>query len=61
MHHSIELRHRDRNFGAILLVWDRLFATYAPPEPFSGYGIPGSDPPRTLLGLYVDPWRRARR
>ena len=61
MHHSIEPRHRDRNFGAILLVWDKVFGTFAAPEPLRGYGIPGELPPRTLLGLYFDPWRRARR
>jgi hypothetical protein len=27
VHHSIEARHADRNFGVILSVWDRLFGT----------------------------------
>ena len=28
VHHSIDPEHVDRNFGAILTVWDRLFGTY---------------------------------
>jgi sterol desaturase/sphingolipid hydroxylase (fatty acid hydroxylase superfamily) len=27
IHHSIELRHRDTNFGSIFSVWDQLFGT----------------------------------
>jgi sterol desaturase/sphingolipid hydroxylase (fatty acid hydroxylase superfamily) len=27
VHHSIEPEHRDTNFGGVLVVWDRLFAT----------------------------------
>ena len=30
IHHSIEPRHRDRNFSVILTVWDRLFGTLYP-------------------------------
>lgn len=28
IHHSIELRHRNRNFAVVFSVWDRLFGTY---------------------------------
>ncbi len=28
IHHSPEIQHRDRNFGVILSVWDRLFGTH---------------------------------
>ena len=27
VHHSIQLNHRDQNFGAILSIWDRIFGT----------------------------------
>jgi hypothetical protein len=27
VHHSTELRHRDRNFGVLFSVWDQLFGT----------------------------------
>jgi sterol desaturase/sphingolipid hydroxylase (fatty acid hydroxylase superfamily) len=30
VHHSMEARHLDRNFGGLLVIWDRLFGTYAP-------------------------------
>lgn len=30
IHHSIELAHRDKHFGLILTVWDRLFGTFVP-------------------------------
>lgn len=57
MHHSRAARHRDVNMGAILMIWDRLFATYASPENDLAYGIPGAPPPATYLALYTDPWR----
>lgn len=60
VHHSAALEHRDRNLGAITLLWDRLFGTYAaPPREPLRYGVPGVTPPRTLLALYVEPWKRA--
>ncbi len=31
LHHSVEARHHDRNFGT-LVIWDRLFGTYVPFE-----------------------------
>ena len=58
MHHSAAIEHRDRNLGAITLLWDRVFGTYAQTCADVCYGIPGVRPPRTLLALYVDPWRR---
>jgi sterol desaturase/sphingolipid hydroxylase (fatty acid hydroxylase superfamily) len=27
LHHSSEAEHRDRNFGGVLTIWDRLFGT----------------------------------
>jgi len=58
VHHSAALVHKDRNLGAITLLWDRLFGTHANPAPNLRYGIAGITPPRTPLGLYLDPWRR---
>ena len=58
MHHSRALRHRDVNLGAVLIVWDRLFGTYAAPECDVVFGIPGESPPRTGLELYTHTWRR---
>jgi sterol desaturase/sphingolipid hydroxylase (fatty acid hydroxylase superfamily) len=58
VHHSSAPEHRDRNLGAITLLWDRLFGSYARPSAALRYGIAEVAPPRSLLGLYVDPWRR---
>ena len=33
LHHSIDPRHYNRNYGLLLSVWDRMFGTLAVPEP----------------------------
>lgn len=33
LHHSVNPIHYDRNFGAILVIWDRMFGTVYEPEP----------------------------
>ena len=58
MHHSCARQHRDVNMGAILMIWDRLFGSYAAPEAGIRHGIPGVVPPESALALYLDPWRR---
>ena len=30
IHHSVDPRHRDRNFGVLLTIWDRIFGTHWP-------------------------------
>ena len=57
VHHSTAPRHRDRNMGAVLMVWDRLFRTYAAPEEKLAYGIAGASPPTRWWEVYVQPWR----
>ena len=57
VHHSTAARHRDRNMGAVLMLWDRVFGTYAAPESALSYGIAGSEPPRRWWEIYVQPWR----
>lgn len=32
LHHSVDARVRDRNFGALFTLWDRLFGTFADPD-----------------------------
>ena len=60
IHHSTARAHQHRNFGAIFMIWDRLFRTYHAPEAVNAYGIAGANAPRTWLALYFDPWRRSR-
>ena len=57
IHHSTAARHRDRNMGAVLMIWDRMFGTYAPPEDGLEYGIAGREPPRRWWEVYIQPWR----
>lgn len=57
MHHSHAREHRLANLGAVTLVWDRLFGTYVPPRGHVVYGIGGEHAPRTVTGLYTQPWR----
>lgn len=39
LHHSAAPRHHDKNFGGLLIIYDRLFGTYAAPEPIEAYGV----------------------
>lgn len=48
-HHSMERAEHDRNYGAILSIWDRLFGTLTEQQPET-IGIKG-DTPQTLFGL----------
>jgi len=57
IHHSSAVRHRDRNCGAILILWDRCFGTYAAPERNLAYGIAGEAPPVKWWEVYWKPWR----
>lgn len=39
VHHAINAQYLDKNYGATLIVWDRLFGTYAEEEERPVYGI----------------------
>ncbi|HEY2480606.1 MAG TPA: sterol desaturase family protein [Caulobacteraceae bacterium] len=45
VHHSLEPAHIDRNFGGVLIVWDRLCGTLAVegPGPITRFGLAGFD------------------
>ena len=55
IHHSLEPRHFDKNFGIFLSLWDHLFGTaYEPGGEWPAVGVAGTKPPRTVgdyLGL----------
>jgi alkylglycerol monooxygenase len=38
VHHAVNARYLDRNYGAILIVWDRLFGTFTAEEEAPVYG-----------------------
>ena len=39
MHHGSNPRYLDRNYGGILIVWDRLFGTFEPAGERVRYGL----------------------
>ena len=50
VHHGSNAEYLDKNFGSMLIVWDRLFGTYAPETVPVRYGLAGgkrvTTPPR---------------
>jgi alkylglycerol monooxygenase len=65
VHHATNARYLDRNYGAILVVWDRLFGTFEPESEPCVYGtlapLAGWDPLHAVSVNYVELWRRVRR
>ena len=59
MHHDIETSRAAVNFGGILILWDRLFGTYAPARDVRRYGIPGLETPKAVVAVYRTPWVHA--
>ena len=39
VHHGIESKYIDKNFGQVLIIWDRVFGTYQPEEATPTYGL----------------------
>ena len=56
VHHGSNPEYIDKNFGSMLIVWDRLFGTYAPETVPVRYGLAGSKrvatPAQALTGGY---------
>jgi sterol desaturase/sphingolipid hydroxylase (fatty acid hydroxylase superfamily) len=61
MHHDAGMSARGVNFGGILVVWDRLFGTYAAPRPVRAFGIAGRPAPANWRELYTAPFARPPR
>ena len=61
IHHSLEERHFDRNFGAFTTLWDRLFGThYAPrPEEWPDVGLAEVGEPGNVRDWLAQPYRSA--
>lgn len=58
IHHSIEERHFDKNFGTLFSVWDRLFGTeYEPANEWPAVGLADIPPPRSLIDYLQLPFR----
>lgn len=59
IHHSLEPRHFDKNFGAFTTIWDRLFGTCHMPEraEWPAVGIVEARQPRGFGDWVTMPWR----
>lgn len=51
VHHGRDAHYLDRNYGAVLIVWDRLFGTFAPETVRPTYGI--TKPFRSFNSLWA--------
>ena len=68
VHHAVNDGYLDRNYGGMLVVWDRLFGTFAEESERCVYGtrkpLAGFDPLRAVLGPYAplarDAWHTRR-
>jgi alkylglycerol monooxygenase len=65
VHHATNARYLDRNYGAILVVWDRMFGSFEPESEPCVYGtttpLASWDPLVAAGGPYVELWRKAGR
>ena len=59
IHHSLEPRHFDKNFGIGFSIWDRMFGTaYDPaPDEWPDVGLDGLTPPHTISEFLSMPVR----
>lgn len=59
IHHSLEPRHFDRNFGAVTPLWDWLFKTAHFPgkDEWPDVGVAGIEDARTIRDWSMMPWR----
>jgi sterol desaturase/sphingolipid hydroxylase (fatty acid hydroxylase superfamily) len=62
VHHATNARYLDRNYGAILVVWDRLFGSFEPESEPCVYGttvpLAGWAPLRAVGASYIELGRR---
>lgn len=58
VHHAVNASVRDRNFGGVLILWDRLFGSYAaaPANETLQYGVAGRKPSHNPLRIVFGEW-----
>jgi sterol desaturase/sphingolipid hydroxylase (fatty acid hydroxylase superfamily) len=65
VHHGSQSAYLDRNYGGILIVWDRLFGTFEPEGERVVYGLTKNistfNPARVAFHEFADIWRDVRR
>jgi alkylglycerol monooxygenase len=57
VHHAVNPRYLDRNYGAILIVWDRLFGTFAEERERPVYGLTKPFASFDPLRAQLEEWR----
>jgi sterol desaturase/sphingolipid hydroxylase (fatty acid hydroxylase superfamily) len=64
VHHASNAGYLDRNYGGVLIVWDRLFGTFEPEGERAVYGLTKNidtyNPVRVAFGEYAALWRDVR-
>ncbi|MEZ4319422.1 MAG: sterol desaturase family protein [Myxococcota bacterium] len=64
VHHGVQPRYRDANYGANLIVFDRLFGTFVPEGEPAEFGVTdpvgGWSPLRSTFRPFADLWERSR-
>jgi sterol desaturase/sphingolipid hydroxylase (fatty acid hydroxylase superfamily) len=65
VHHGANEQYLDRNYGGILIIWDRLFGTYEPEGDRVRYGLTTNiatfNPVRVAFHEYIALWHDVRR
>jgi sterol desaturase/sphingolipid hydroxylase (fatty acid hydroxylase superfamily) len=61
VHHAADAGYIDKNFGGVLLVFDRLFGTFAPWSGEPTYGVAGEPSPENPLAANVAPFEALAR
>ena len=65
VHHGKDKQYIDKNFAAALIIWDRLFNTFAPERDTPTYGITTPlrtyNPIKIVFHVWIDIWRDLRR
>jgi sterol desaturase/sphingolipid hydroxylase (fatty acid hydroxylase superfamily) len=63
VHHSIDPRHRDKNFAGVCPLWDVLFGSYhrAAPDEYPETGLIAGAPQSSILDANLAPFRYWRR
>lgn len=56
VHHASNEEAIDRNFGGVLLLFDRLFGTFTPYREGLVYGVSGEPAPQNPVSANVAPW-----
>jgi len=57
LHHSADPEHADKNFGGLVIVYDRLFGTYAAPCEVERFGVIGQVEAPGPIAAHIHPYR----